>query len=103
MIALEQARLFDRRLPVELKFPGLLQSFDDTRDRFTVQVGALDLQRCIGRDLCGGQQVGLDQPHERGVADSAVLVGLREIEEVRIEVADHRRWNAVLAANRGDA
>ncbi len=74
---------------------------DDACHRLGGGVHALDVQRRIGRDLLHRQQIGPDQPHQRRIADAGVFLGLRQVEDVRI---DRRRCSdVVLAPHRGHA
>ena len=64
------ALLVDEVFP---KQPGRLQVLDDTRDRLTVQIAALDLKRRIRRDLLRGEDVCLDEPQQRKRLNGAVV------------------------------
>ena len=77
--------------------------FENTRDRFVVEIAAFNLERSVGRDLRCGEQLGLDEFHERGVAHARDLRCLREIKNVQIAFARHWPDDAMFAAYRRHA
>ena len=102
LIFFEQSLLIGQRIPVENQFAGGLQVLQYARDRFAVQVGALDFQRRIRCDLCCGQDFLLDQPQQGGVTDAAVPGGLGQRQDAAIAGRFIRRINRVFAAYIGN-
>ena len=76
LILIKQTRLVYQRVPLENEFARCLEPFEYARNRFRIQVGALDFLRRIKGDLFDGQDILADEPHQRGITDTAVLGGL---------------------------
>ena len=81
LIALEQARLFGRRFPIEHESSGLLQAFDDARDGVDVQVGTLDFQWAQGATCAEHLAAGVLHP-VRGFDRAARLHALKALQQL---------------------